>query len=142
MSHIQTTQTNQYLLKSPDQQQLTNGDSKEMSLRGETDISSQVIEKIATKVTSDTPAVAQVKDCALLGGAEVSKISIASPLQNTSLALTIAMYYPEPIAQVCALIRHNIQSKVYELTRIKISSIEITVSNLIRPTPVPSPRVI
>jgi uncharacterized alkaline shock family protein YloU len=99
--------------------------------RGLLDIAPVVAEKIARRAASEVDGTARrvQADAAVAPG-------------RASLRLELAVEYPRPVGDVAAEVQRRVASRVHELTGLSVAAVDVTVTDLPRPTRRGRPRVV
>jgi uncharacterized alkaline shock family protein YloU len=106
--------------------------------RGITTIAPSVAESVARRAATEVDGVSGVASSGLrraFGVGPGSRVSASADVAGarTSLALSIGVRYPAPVAAVAARVRQHVRARVQELTGLAVDSIDITVAELPAP---------
>lgn len=119
--------------------------SKEAGFRtaqGETIIEPGVVEKIAHRAASETPAVVELGSGSGLLSGGTSGVSADVQGMSATLDITVKVRYPEPVSQVADAVRARVADRVERYTGLTVSEIDVKVSELVvRQKQAPRPRV-
>jgi uncharacterized alkaline shock family protein YloU len=122
------------------------GGSPDAGARGRTTIADRVVEKIAA-ITAGEVDRASGTPRRLLGtrfsrpSASTRPRASAKVDETTvSLKLSVSVEYPAPVRDVAAEVRERVARRIYELTGLKVTEIDITVPLFLTERPRP-PRV-
>jgi uncharacterized alkaline shock family protein YloU len=107
-------------------------------LRGRTTVATSVVERVAGWVAATTPGVAAAELTGVRGWlsddqAEVAEAHVETGEEGLHLALSIAVTYPEPVAEVAARVRERVSGALREQLAITTERIDVTVTELRHP---------
>ncbi len=108
--------------------------------RGETIITPQVVEKIATRAASEVHGVGGVVQTGLsrllpwsVGGASPARASAEVDVETVTVDLTVNILYPEPVAVVTNGVRAHVTRRLAELCGLRATEVNIAVPALVVP---------
>lgn len=105
--------------------------------RGWTTISPKVVQKIAQRAAEEVDGVGGVKKSGLtrlvpfsIGDPSVQASADVAQHERASVDLSIAVRYPDPVAEVADRVRRRVVERVQELTGLAVTAVNITVPEL------------
>ena len=113
--------------------------------RGETDISTQVVEKLAVRLATEVPGVIDRPISGIRGGClagllarQALRRSSAGPAHASALHLDVA--YTAPVCQLAEEVRTHVRDGLRRLTGLTTTRLDVTVHHIVT-TPPPRRRV-
>lgn len=108
-------------------------------VRGRTEISERVLEKIASHVLAEVSAAGGVSRRTLgvsmgrAGRGAVPKVDAQVDGELATLRMTVSVAYPEPVRAVTRHVRERVAARVGELTGLQVRQVDVDVDALVRP---------
>ena len=110
------------------------------SARGETDISPEVVEKLAVRLATEVPGVIDrpisgIRGALPGGPSRSTRADVAVGRTTARVALHLDVDYPAPVCQLAEAVRTHVRDGLQRLTGLTTTRLDVTVHHIVTEAP-------